>query len=123
MTVTRLIFLGVYVSDIEKAAHFYKEAFGLELSIGENPGGDPWVGGKHAETSWREGAYLHFALLPAKDHPSRAHITLTVDDLDEAHRRASSAGAEILHEPRQEAWGSAARYLDLDGNIVTLMQQ
>lgn len=123
MTVKRLIFLGLYVADIEKSARFYKDAFGLELSIGENPGGDPWVGGIHAETSWREGAYLHFALLPAKEGSSRAHITLTVDDLDRAHEQATSAGAEVLHEPRQEAWGRAGRYLDLDGNIVTLMQQ
>lgn len=123
MSVKRLIFLGLYVSDIEKSAHFYRDAFGLDLSIGENPGGDPWVGGKHAETSWREGAYLHFALLPAKDHLSRTHITLTVDDLDAAHEKATTARAEVLHEPRQEAWGRAGRYLDLDGNIVTLMQQ
>lgn len=55
MTVKRLIFLGLFVADIEKSARFYRDAFGLDLSISENPGGDPWVGGMHAETSWREG--------------------------------------------------------------------
>lgn len=124
MSVKRLVFIGLFVADVDRSAQFYREAFGADLSIGENPGADPWVGGRHAETSWGEGAYLHFALLPAKNgQVSRAHITLTVDDLDQAHESARAAGAEVLHEPREEGWGRSARYLDLDSNIVSLVQQ
>jgi predicted enzyme related to lactoylglutathione lyase len=40
--------------------------------------------------------------------------------LDRLHEQAQNAGVTVLHPPREEPWGLTARYLDPDGNIVSM---
>ncbi len=58
-------------------------------------GDDRWISGTHAEISWREGAYLHFALYEAKtDKPTTmTQVGFLTENLDEAHQRALAADA------------------------------
>jgi len=119
----RLVAVILEVSDLDSSAALYRDAFGLDLHPGDNGVDDQWIGGRHAEVSWREGAYLHFALYPAKKRPtSGAQIAISVDDIDDAHAAAVRAGAQVLHEPRTEPWGRSGRYEDLDGNVIELTQ-
>jgi predicted enzyme related to lactoylglutathione lyase len=119
----RLVAVILEVSDLESSAALYRDAFGLDLQPGDNGVDDRWIGGRHAEISWREGAYLHFALYPAKEHPtSGVQISLSVEDIDTAHAEAVRAGAPVLHEPRTEPWGRSGRYMDFDGNTIELTQ-
>ena len=53
---------------------------------------------------------------------TQAQIGFIVQDLESAHARAVIAGATVLHPARPEPWGATARYLDYDGNIVSLTQ-
>jgi predicted RNase H-like nuclease/predicted enzyme related to lactoylglutathione lyase len=113
----RLVFVALRVSDLERAAAFYRRAFGVPLHEGQPPE-------VHVEVSWREGAYLHFALFPSQDErTTNAHVGFEVGDLAEAHARAVAAGAEVVQEPREEPWGRTSAYRDLDGNLVTLTQR
>jgi predicted enzyme related to lactoylglutathione lyase len=119
----RLVAVILEVSDLDSAVALYRDAFGLDLHPGDNGVDDRWVGGRHAEISWREGAYLHFALYPARERPtSGAQIALSVDDIDHAHAAAVRAGAHVVHEPRTEPWGRSGRYRDFDGNVIELTQ-
>jgi predicted enzyme related to lactoylglutathione lyase len=119
----RLVAVVLEVSDLERSIALYRDAFGVDLHTGDNAVDDRWTGGVHAEISWREGAYLHFALYPAKGRPtSGVQISLSVDDIEEAHAVALRAGAHALHEPRDEPWGRSSRYEDLDGNVIELTQ-
>ena len=119
----RLVAVILSVSDLDRSTTLYRDAFGVDLHPGDNGGDDPWTGGRHAEISWTEGAYLHFALYPAKDRPTTgAQISLGVDDIESAHDHAVRAGATVLHEPRTEHWGRSGRYEDPDGNVVELTQ-
>jgi len=117
------------VTDLAKSEALYREGFGLPLHPGDNGPGDNgvedrWIGGRHAEVSWTEGAYLHFALYAAKGQPtSRTQVTITVDDIDDAHAAAVRAGARVIHEPRPEPWGRSGRYEDFDGNVIELTQR
>jgi predicted enzyme related to lactoylglutathione lyase len=121
--VSRLVAVIVEVSDLERSAALYRDGFGVELSPGNNEVDDRWIGGDHAEVSWYEGSYFHFALYPAHGQPStRVQLGLSVDDLAVAHDRAVAAGAEVVHPPRPEPWGITARYLDFDGNVIGLTQ-
>jgi predicted enzyme related to lactoylglutathione lyase len=125
MTSPRLVAVIVEVTDLDRAARFYEDAFGVVLAPGDNDADDdPWIGGRHAEISWRDGAYLHFALFPARDGaPTRnAQLSFGVADIDAAHAKAVAAGAEVLHEPKPQPWGISARYRDLDGNLIELTQ-
>jgi hypothetical protein len=82
----RLVAVILEVSDLDRSAALYRNAFGIDFHPGDNGVDDRWTGGRHAEISWREGAYLHFALYPAKEQPtSGVQVTLSV----EKHRRCS----------------------------------
>jgi predicted enzyme related to lactoylglutathione lyase len=119
----RLVAVILEVSDLDRSEALYRDAFGLDLHPGDNAVDDRWIGGRHAEISWREGAYLHFALYAAKEKPtSGAQIGLSVSDIDSAHAAAVRAGAHVLHEPRTEPWGRSGRYRDFDGNVIELTQ-
>ncbi len=117
----RLIAIILYVSDLERSVQFYRDLLQVPLEPGSNePADDPWIGGRHAEISWRDGAYLHFALFPARPPhrvTSGAEVGLLVADAADFHQQIASR-VEVLHEPRPEPWGLTARYLDPDGNIV-----
>ncbi|HEY2936628.1 MAG TPA: DUF429 domain-containing protein [Gaiellaceae bacterium] len=117
MTEPRLVFVGLQVRDLDRAARFYRDAFRVALREGEQP--EP-----HAEVSEGEGAHLQLALLPAGDAPTaNAGIGFLVEDLSAAHARAVTAGAVVVQEPHAEPWGHTASYLDLDGNVVSLTER
>ena len=119
----RLVAVILEVSDLDRSEALYRDGFGLDLHPGDNQVEDRWIGGRHAEISWLEGAYLHFALYPAKEKPtSGAQIALSVVDIDNAHAAAVRAGAHVLHEPRTEPWGRSGRYEDFDGTVIELTQ-
>lgn len=103
----------------------YREGFGLDLHVADHGGDDRWTSGRHAASSWTDGAFMHFALYASKDGTAttRAQVAFQVHDLTEAHRRATEAGAEVLHEPKPQPWGRSARYRDFDGNIIELTQR
>lgn len=112
----RLVFVALRVRDFAASAWFYREAFGVAFESDQLP--QP-----HAEVSWKDGAYLHLALFPPdRGVTENAEIGFFVDDLEVAHARAVAAGAEVVHEPRDEPWGRTAGYRDPDGNLVTLTQ-
>jgi predicted enzyme related to lactoylglutathione lyase len=120
----RLVTVVFTVSDLDRAVALYRDGFGLDLHVGDHQGDDPWTSGRHAAISWTEGAYVHFALYETKDGAStrRAQIAFRVDDIGAAHERAIEAGAEVIHEPKPQPWGTSARYFDADDNVVELTQ-
>jgi len=120
----RLVTVVLVVSDLDRAAELYAAGFGIDFHLGDHEGDDPFTSGRHAATSWTDGAFMHFALYASKDGEVTrgAQIAFRVDDLDAAHRRAVAAGAEVVHPPKRQPWGSSARYRDLDGNVVELTQ-
>jgi predicted RNase H-like nuclease/predicted enzyme related to lactoylglutathione lyase len=117
VTEPRLVFVALRVRDFEASARFYRDAFGIRFAEGQ-------PSQPHAETSWTEGAYLHFALFPPGEGvTTNAQVGFFVDHLEVAHARAVAAGAVVAQEPRDEPWGRTAAYRDLDGNLVTLTQR
>ena len=119
----RLIVVILRASDLEASLRFYRDVLGVPLEPGFNaPESDPWYGGHHVELSYREGAYLHFALFPARPPQfpptSSAELGFIVPDAEALHERVAASGARMLHGPRSEPWGVTARFADPDGNIV-----
>lgn len=116
------------VADLERSLRLFRDGFGVDLHVTDHEGGghgegDRWISGRHAATTWTEGAFLHFALYESKgERTVGAQVSFRVDDLTAAHQTAVDAGAEVLHEPRSEPWGRSARYRDPDGNVIELTQ-
>lgn len=124
----RLVTVVLEVSDLDSAIALYRDGFGLDLHLSDHEGGDHgaddrWISGRHAATTWTDGAFLHFALYESRgDRTTAAQVSFRVEDIERAHQAAITAGAHVLHEPRQEPWGRSARYRDADGNVVELTQ-
>jgi predicted enzyme related to lactoylglutathione lyase len=120
----RLVTVVLVVSDLDRAMKLYGAGFGLDLHVDDHHGDDPWTSGRHAATSWTDGAFIHFALYASKNGEitSGAQIAFRVADLEAAHARAMTAGAEVIHGPKSQPWGRSARYRDFDGNVIELTQ-
>ena len=125
----RLVTAVLEVENLDRSLDLYRDGFGLDLRRADHEGGDHgaddrWISGRHAATTWTDGAFLHFALYESKgDHTSGAQLSFAVEDIALAHLAACAAGAEVLHEPRTEPWGVSARYRDFDGNVIELTQR
>ena len=121
----RLVAVVLEVADLDRSMVLYRDGFGLDLHVDDHEGDDRWISGRHAATSWTDGAFMHFALYETKDGSTstRAQVGFAVDDLEAAHARAVNAGAEVVHGPKPQPWGRSARYRDLDGNVIELTQQ
>jgi len=122
----RLTFVALNVSDLDATVGFYRMVLGdaLHESSHDTELNDVWYGGRHAACSWTDGAFMHFALYPAR-LPHRpvstaAQIGFHLHDFDEVHARLVASGVPVLQEPRSEPWGKTARYADPDGNIVSI---
>ena len=122
--VERLVTVVLTVSDLDRAVKLYGDAFGLDLHVGDHMGNDAWTSGRHAATTWTDGAFLHFALYETKDGAAttRAQIAFRVADIELAHAKAVDAGVEVLHGPKPQLWGTSSRYRDDDGNVIELTQ-
>ena len=74
MATGRIITLVLKVADLERSLHFYRDFIGVPLRADLDHGGaaqgsgDRWISGGHAAYSWREGAFLHFALYKEQRH-------------------------------------------------------
>jgi len=105
VTAPRLAFVVLPVADVERAARFYREAFGVAVDDGD------------------ESPDIRLALTPSAEAASGARVGFVVDDLGAAHASALGAGAAVVEEPRAEPRGRTATYLDLDGNLVSLTER
>lgn len=121
---SRLVTVVLVVSDLDRSVELYSLAFGLDLRVSDHAGDDTWTSGRHAAKSWTQGEFIHFALYETKDgqHTTAAQVAFRVADLDETHRRAVAAGADVVHPPKAQPWGRSARYRDPDGNIIEITQ-
>ena len=121
----RLVAVVIEVSDLDRSLKLYSDGFGLDLHVDDHHGDDRWISGRHAATSWTDGAFIHFALYESRDGTTttRVQLAFDVEDLDAAHERATEAGAEVVHGPKPQPWGRSSRYRDFDNNVVELTQR
>lgn len=122
----RLTFVALSVSDLRASLTFYRDVLRIPLNEESHDSElmDPWYGGAHAAHSWTDGAFMHFAIYPC--HPPQrpvttgAQIGFHTSSFDEVHALVIASGSPVVQEPRNEPWGRTARFLDPDGNIVSI---
>lgn len=104
----------VYTPEPERLRRFYEAALGVQPADHgdwlpfELPGGGT------------------FALHRAGDHPEhdpgRVHLSFAVDDIEAVVARFQAAGARVLRDMADEAFGKRAYVEDPDGRQIQLVQ-
>jgi catechol 2,3-dioxygenase-like lactoylglutathione lyase family enzyme len=104
----------LFVSDVERAARFYRDRLELE-EVYESDG----------RLGLQCGS-IRVLLHPAEEGargPSNVELYFQVDDVDDAVSRLRSQGVGVLLEPTDEPWGERnAGVLDPDGYPIYLTQ-
>ncbi len=102
------------VSDVPRAIAYYRDVFGLVA-------GWMWedrIGGLYTEHNSIE------IYLSRCDRPSPSRLAVFVDDADAGYERYRAAGAEIVGEPKTEAWGLRGFTVrDPDGNLINVAHE
>ncbi len=120
--------VALWVSDLERAAAFYRDVVGVPLEYSD-PHEPENV--EHYEVMWGEWGdqgpvepYLWFNLFASRGRvTSGAQLSFPVGDLAEVHQRAVAAGIRVLREPAAVPWGRSSLYEDPDGNLVSLTER
>jgi catechol 2,3-dioxygenase-like lactoylglutathione lyase family enzyme len=121
---------AIIVEDYDDAIAFFTHVLGFEL-IEDSPSrtndgrSKRWVVVRPpgAETGLllarADGEHQVAAI--GNQHAGRVGFFLQVDDFDASYQRLRAAGVEFLTEPRTEAYGQVAVFLDIAGNRWDLL--
>ncbi len=120
--------IALVVADYDEAISFYRDAVGFSLLEDTDMGGGKrWVlmappGGRGARLllARADGAEQRAAI--GNQSGGRVMLFLETDDFAADHRRMAAAGVHFLEEPRHEAYGSVAVFVDLYGNKWDLIE-
>jgi catechol 2,3-dioxygenase-like lactoylglutathione lyase family enzyme len=116
MKIRGVDFVMYQVSDLARAARFYRETLGLPQEIYSE------------EYQWAEFncGNLTLALKGGEQLPSviaGGRLALAVDDIHAVHAELRAAGAHLPGEPADHGVGWHLDVLDPDGNLVILHQR
>jgi catechol 2,3-dioxygenase-like lactoylglutathione lyase family enzyme len=118
----RIALTALLVRDYDEAIRFFTRALGFEL-LEDSPAGPGkrWVrvappGGAGGELLLARAATAEQESAIGRQAGSRVFLFLETDDFDRDHARMRAEGVRFAEEPRQEAYGKVAVFLDLCGN-------
>lgn len=116
--ITGIKFVGVPVSDQDRALAFYTEKLGFTVATDQPLGKQRWIELRvgHAPT--------RFVLFTPEGHEDRIGTffngSLACDNVEATWRQLTSRGVEFVQGPTQQSWGTFAKLKDPDGNIFVL---
>ncbi|MCZ8519637.1 MULTISPECIES: VOC family protein [Paenibacillus] len=113
MKVKRIV-ATLHTEDISAAARFYQETLGLDLLMDHD-----WIAtyGSHEMMS----VQVSMATEGGSGTPV-PHLSIEVDDVDEAYHRMKRAGYPIEYGPADEPWGVRRFYVrDPFGKLINIL--
>ena len=120
--------IALVVAEYEEAIAFYRDAVGFTL-VEDTPlaPGKRWVvltppGGDGARLLLAKADGPDQEAVIGKQTGGRVMLFLQTDDFDRDHARMRANGVHFLEEPRQEAYGTVAVFVDLYGNKWDLIE-
>jgi lactoylglutathione lyase len=115
----------LYVQNVQQTVDFYESAFGLRRRFVHESGqyAEMETGGTALAFASEElvGEEIRFRATRAADAPPGAEIGLVTEDVASDFRRAVSAGAVPVQEPKVKPWGQTVSYVrDQNGFLVEI---
>ncbi|GKT37599.1 VOC family protein [Aduncisulcus paluster] len=113
-----------YVEDVTRSIEFYEQAFGLKRTMIHESGdyGELNTGTTTLSFSSRR-LMNELGKAPGTPDPSSPvfEIAFETDDVAATLEKARSAGATVLQEVREEAWGQTTAYVvDINGYLIEI---
>ena len=117
--VKRVKFVGIAVSDQDRALEFWTRKVGCQVATDQPMGdGQRWIELRIP------GAQTGLALFtpPGEEHRIGTFhsISFACDDVEKTHAALVERGVEFVQPPRVESWGTSAVFKDPDGNTFVL---
>ena len=117
--ITQIKFVGVPVSDQDRALAFYTDKLGFEVATDQAMGpGRRWIELRigHAPT--------RLVLFTPPGHEDRIGTffngSLQCDNVEATCRQLAQRGVEIVQPPTAQPWGTFAKIVDSEGNTFVL---
>lgn len=119
----RIGFVRVFVSDFEKSLDFYMTTLGMKLDYTDRKHWAQFVSGEDVSLAIEKCDPEHVEQ-GSKLVGRFVGVTLMVDDISEEYERLTAKGVRFSGKPEKQDFGGILAHLhDLDGNILTLMQE
>ena len=115
--VTKMRNVVVFVRDMDKARHFYKEQLKLPLAQESVATMEFFPG---ATSNLGVALAMHEAAMPLVGR--HTGITLVVSNLDELYKELTDAGVQFPEPLEKSPWGKMAVVADPDGNQFALVE-
>jgi len=117
--ITHVKFVGIPVSDQDRALKFYTEKLGFEIATDQPMGpGQRWIELRVAHSVTR------MVLFTPQGHEDRIGTffngSLACDNVEATHRQLAQRGVEFVEPPTKQPWGTFAKFRDPDGNVFVL---
>lgn len=117
--ITQLKFVGIPVSDQDRALAFYTDKLGFEISTDQPMGpGKRWIELRIAHSATR------VVLFTPDGQEDRIGTffngAFACDNVEATWRQLSARGVEFIEPPTSQPWGSFAKFRDPDGNTFVL---
>jgi len=115
----RIKFVGIPVSDQDRALAFWKEKLGFQVVTDQPMGpGMRWIELRIP------GTQTAIALFTPPGHEDRigtfASLSFGCDDVERVYQELVAKGVEFAQPPKKESWGTSAIFKDPDGNSFVL---
>lgn len=117
--IKQLKFVGIPVTDQERALRFYTEKLGFEIATDQSfDGRQRWIELRIAHAPTR------VVLFTPEGHEDRIGTrfngAFACDDVGATWRQLSARGVEFTSGPQKQPWGEFAIFKDPDGNEFVL---
>jgi predicted enzyme related to lactoylglutathione lyase len=117
--ITQLKFVGIPVSDQDRALAFYTDKLGFEISTDQPMGpGKRWIELRIARSGTR------VVLFTPDGQEDRIGTffngAFACDNVEATYRQLCARGVEFVEPPTSQPWGSFAKFRDPDGNTFVL---
>jgi predicted enzyme related to lactoylglutathione lyase len=117
--IKKLKFVGIPVSDQDRALAFWTEKMGCRIVTDQPMGpGKRWI-----ELAI-PGAETGLVLFTPEGHEDRIGTffngSFACDNVEATYRQLSARGVEFIEPPTVQPWGSFAKFRDPDGNTFVL---
>ncbi len=116
-------FVRVFVTDLKKSLDFYTNTLGMELDFTDEQNWAQFKSGEDVSLGIEKTDADHV------EEGSRlvgrfVGVTLMVEDIEQTYEKLISKGVQFTGKPEKQPFGGTlAHFKDLDGNILTIMQE